>query len=215
MRMLFAVIFALMLGGAAADAKVSITIDKSRQRISVSADGRQLYNWPVSTGRAGRDTPGGEYRAFRMEKDHYSKEWDDAPMPNSIFFTRAGHAIHGTFDTKKIGSPASAGCVRLAPENAEVLFALVEDHGVLNTTVKVTGDLSVALARTRPQRATARAAAEDAAAARRPRAAPRRDYYVEHYPVNPYAFRPAPYEPPPPPPGYSYGREPYPRYYRW
>src|SRR5690606_29912668 len=76
MRMLFAVIFALMLGGAAADAKVSITIDKSRQRISVSADGRQLYNRPVSTGRAGRDTPGGEYRAFRMEKDHYSKEWD-------------------------------------------------------------------------------------------------------------------------------------------
>lgn len=128
MRMLFAVVLALMLGGAAADARVSIVIDKSAQRMTVSADGRQLYNWPVSTGRAGRDTPGGEFRAFRMEKDHYSKEWDDAPMPNSIFFTRIGHAIHGTYDVKKIGSPASAGCVRLDPENAEVLFALVEER---------------------------------------------------------------------------------------
>lgn len=213
MRMLFAVVLALMLGGAAADARVSIVIDKSAQRMTVSADGRQLYNWPVSTGRAGRDTPGGEFRAFRMEKDHYSKEWDDAPMPNSIFFTRIGHAIHGTYDVKKIGSPASAGCVRLDPENAEVLFALVEEHGVLNTTVKVTGDLSVALARTRPQRAAARAAAEDAAATRRSGEAPRPQYYVGHD-RNPYAYRPAPYQPPPPP-GYFYGREPYPRYYRW
>jgi hypothetical protein len=31
-----------------------------------------------------------------MEKDHFSREWDDAPMPNSIFFTRQGHAVHGT-----------------------------------------------------------------------------------------------------------------------
>jgi hypothetical protein len=31
-----------------------------------------------------------------MEIDHYSEEWDDAPMPYSIFFTQIGHAIHGT-----------------------------------------------------------------------------------------------------------------------
>ena len=86
-----------------------------------------------------------------MEKDHYSKEWDDAPMPHSIFFTRVGHAIHGSYETRKIGSPASAGCVRLEPENAETLFALVEKQGVLNTTVEVTGDVRVALARRTPQ----------------------------------------------------------------
>jgi hypothetical protein len=76
-----------------------------------------------------------------MEKDHFSKEWDDAPMPNSIFFTKKGHALHGYLDTRNIGRPASHGCVRLRPENAATLFAMVEKDGVLNTTVSITGEL--------------------------------------------------------------------------
>jgi len=37
----------------------------------------------VSTGAPGYDTPSGEYKPFRMEADHFSREWDDAPMPHS------------------------------------------------------------------------------------------------------------------------------------
>lgn len=122
-----------------ADAAVLVTIDKSAQLMTVEQDGRPLYQWPVSTGKAGYDTPGGKFKAFRMERDHFSREWDDAPMPFSIFFTQKGHAIHGSYDTKRLGSPASHGCVRLAPANAEKLFALVEQEGVLNTTVVLTG----------------------------------------------------------------------------
>ena len=107
--------------------------------MTVSVDGRPLYQWPVSTGKGGYDTPNGKFKAFRMERDHYSKEWDDAPMPFSIFFTQKGHAIHGSLDVKRLGSPASHGCVRLLPANAEKLFALVEQEGVLNTTVVLTG----------------------------------------------------------------------------
>jgi lipoprotein-anchoring transpeptidase ErfK/SrfK len=95
MRALFAFIVAatvISLVATAAQAKIVVTINKSTQRMIVSVDGEPLYNWAVSTGRAGRDTPSGEYRAFRMEEDHFSKEWDDAPMPHSIFFTRDGHA---------------------------------------------------------------------------------------------------------------------------
>ena len=58
-------------------------------------------------------------------------------MPHSIFFTTKGHAIHGTFDKRRLGSPASHGCVRLAPENAAKLFALVKDRGLANTKVVV------------------------------------------------------------------------------
>ena len=164
MRVLVAVFMATFIAGAVApaEAKVLVTINKSAQRLTVSVDGEPRYDWAVSTGRAGRDTPSGKYRAFRMEKDHYSKEWDDAPMPHSIFFTQTGHAIHGSFETAKIGSPASAGCVRLAPENAEKLFALVEEQGVLNTTVEVTGDVRVALARRPTQAAAAREEREPA-----------------------------------------------------
>ena len=79
----------------AAQAAVQITIDKSAQLMTVERDGRALYQWPVSTGKAGFDTPSGKFKAFRMERDHYSREWDDAPMPFSIFFTQKGHAIHG------------------------------------------------------------------------------------------------------------------------
>jgi hypothetical protein len=135
--------FALALGALtcapSAQAAVQITIDKSSQQMVVEKDGRTLYHWPVSTGRAGFDTPSGKFKAFRMEKDHFSKEWDDAPMPFSIFFTPKGHAIHGYLDTKNIGRPASHGCVRLTPANAEKLFKLVQEDGVLNTTVTLTG----------------------------------------------------------------------------
>jgi hypothetical protein len=123
----------------AADAAVLVTVDKSTQHMTVSVDGQPRYTWPVSTGKGGYDTPAGKFKAFRMERDHYSKEWDDAPMPHSIFFTTKGHAIHGSFDTKRLGSPASHGCVRLAPANAKTLFELVEREGVLNTTVVLTG----------------------------------------------------------------------------
>jgi hypothetical protein len=60
-------------------------------------------------------------------------------MPFSIFFTQKGHAIHGYLDTKNIGRPASHGCVRLTPANAQKLNALVEKEGVLNTTVTLIG----------------------------------------------------------------------------
>jgi L,D-transpeptidase catalytic domain len=123
-----------------AQAAVTVTIDKSIQQMTVELDGKPLYQWPVSTGKAGAyETPSGKYKAFRMEKDHFSKEWDDAPMPFSIFFTPKGHAIHGSLEVKRLGTPASHGCVRLLPANAEKLYALVEKEGVLNTTVILTG----------------------------------------------------------------------------
>ena len=135
------------LGAAPAFADIQITVDKTAQTLTVARDGEVLHKWPVSTGRVGRFTPSGSYQAFRMEKDHFSREFDDAPMPHSIFFTKNGHAIHGSYETKKLGRPASGGCVRLAPENARVLFDMVKADGVLKTKVTVLGDERVALAR--------------------------------------------------------------------
>ena len=85
--------------------------------MTVTVDGEQLYAWPVSTGIADYDTPAGDFTPFRMERDHFSREWDDAPMPYSIFFTRKATPSTAA-DVKHLGRPASHGCVRLSKENA-------------------------------------------------------------------------------------------------
>jgi TonB family protein len=61
-------------------------------------------------------------------------------MPHAMFFTKEGHAIHGTDETRKLGRLASHGCVRLAPENARTLFALVEEKGLENTQIVLNGE---------------------------------------------------------------------------
>ena len=175
--------FASLLAGAAlwaqpAAANVLVTVDKSTQQMSVAVDGVPRWQWRVSTGRPnGYDTPSGTFRAFRMEADHFSKEFDDAPMPNSIFFTKLGHALHGYLDTRNLGAPASHGCVRLDPANAAKLYALVEQQGVLNTTVVVTGNAAAAVARRRaPGNLPTEASIEPAAPAYAPYAPPPPSY---------------------------------------
>jgi hypothetical protein len=74
-----------------------------------------------------------------MNEVWFSKEWDNAPMPHAIFFMKDGHAIHGSYEVKKLGRPASHGCVRLSPKNASTLYALVGKHGLKNTQVVLTG----------------------------------------------------------------------------
>ena len=217
---------AALLQAAAADAKVLIAIDKSTQRITVSVDGAARWTWPVSTGRRGHATPAGSFQAFRMEEDHYSKEWDDAPMPHSIFFTKRGHAIHGSFDTRRLGTPASAGCVRLHPDHARQLFALVKAQGVLNTSVVISGEeprvSAPAVARPNPNAPQPKAAPAPSQP-RTVRRAPQYDdesEYVDPRTVPPGYRQPAYRQPgypqgyyPPPPPGYYYAPQPAPQGY--
>jgi L,D-transpeptidase catalytic domain len=161
MRSLLIIAFAglALFATGAAQAKIAITVDKNAQLMTVAVDGVERYQWPVSTGIPSHETPNGSFRTFRMEEDHFSKEFDDAPMPHSIFFTKIGHAIHGTDFETRLGAPASHGCVRLSKANAATLYAMVEKDGVLNTTVTLTGSSQIALARnprTRANTAVAR-----------------------------------------------------------
>jgi L,D-transpeptidase catalytic domain len=123
----------------AAHADILISIDKNTQSMSVTVDGAPRYIWPVSTGRPGYDTPNGVFKVNRMDADHYSQEWDNAPMPHTMFFDLDGHAIHGFFDVKHLGLAVSHGCVRLAPENATALFDLVKAEGMGETKVVIDG----------------------------------------------------------------------------
>ncbi|MEJ2373898.1 MAG: L,D-transpeptidase [Pseudolabrys sp.] len=141
LRRYLVVIFALAATLATADltrADVLIKVDKAAQHLTVTVDGVERYQWPVSTARPGYTTPNGVYRPIRLEQRWFSRKYDDAPMPYSIFF-HGGYAIHGSYELSRIGKPASHGCVRLNPKNAKVLFKLVKDEGIDKTQVVVEG----------------------------------------------------------------------------
>ncbi|MEJ2119123.1 MAG: L,D-transpeptidase [Alphaproteobacteria bacterium] len=123
--------------GAKSRGKIVITINKRTQRMVVRVGGVKRYVFRVSTGKRGHATPRGTFRPLVLKKMHYSRKYNMAKMPNSIFFTSRGHAIHGTGAVRRLGRPASHGCVRLAPGNAARLFALVKRHGRRNVTIRI------------------------------------------------------------------------------
>src|SRR5665811_699705 len=134
---------AVLLGGlASARAGIVVTVDKSAQRLSVVVDGAPRYQWPVSTARMGYRTPNGSYRPQRLERKWFSRKYDWSPMPYSIFFNE-GYAIHGSYEISHLGRPASHGCIRLHPQNAAVLFALVKEH-MRDTQIVVAGEAPAA-----------------------------------------------------------------------
>lgn len=116
--------------------RVDVRIDLSDQEMTVSLDEQPQYHWPVSTARAGKCTPVGTYRVQSMKRLHYSTLYKNAPMPWSIFFN-GNYAIHGTTQIDRLGSPASAGCVRLHPENARTLFDMVLENSRANTVIRI------------------------------------------------------------------------------
>ncbi|MCC5969669.1 MAG: L,D-transpeptidase [Pararhodobacter sp.] len=133
--LLAALALAAMPGAALAD-RIVARVSISTQTMHVYRDGQLLYEWPVSTARAGRITPTGNWTAQWLSRNHRSSRYNNAPMPYSIFYS--GHyAIHGTDQISRLGRPASAGCVRLHPDNARVLFAMTQEEGTANMRVVV------------------------------------------------------------------------------
>lgn len=135
------VIAAVLLGllavsPSSAEAKVVAHISLSAQRMNVLVNGVPLYSWPVSTARAGYRTPTGTFRPTGLFRYHASTIYSGSPMPHSIFFMR-GYAIHGSYETKYLGRPASHGCVRLHPSNAAALYSLVKMYGAANTVIRI------------------------------------------------------------------------------
>jgi lipoprotein-anchoring transpeptidase ErfK/SrfK len=122
----------------AAAPDILIVVDKPTQTMTVTVDGHARYRWRVSTGATQYSTPAGSYTPFRMERMHYSREWDNAGMPHAIFFTQRGHSIHGS-DHPGLGTAVSHGCVRLTLSNAATLYQLVRSVGMAKTKVVVSG----------------------------------------------------------------------------
>lgn len=142
---------------ALAQAKVHILVDLDAQTMHVEAKDK-TFDWKVSSGASGYDTPAGTYGVLWTDKDHKSDEYDGAPMPNAIFF-KPGFAIHGAYKSNW-GHPASHGCVRLPVAKSAILWDLVKAEGA---EITITGGPAPGEATTVAERPRGRAMPADGA----------------------------------------------------
>lgn len=115
---------------------VVVVVRLASQTMSVSVNGWPEAYWRISSARTGYHTPKGSFVVTRMARIYFSKKYDDAPMPNSVFFY-GGYAIHGTGHISQLGRPASHGCIRLHPADSAELYEIVQQYGMSRTRIYI------------------------------------------------------------------------------
>jgi hypothetical protein len=108
-----------------------VVVNLETQRLIVFRNGVPIAASTVSSGKAGHETPTGVFAILQKNADHYSKTYDNAPMPNMQRLTWKGIALHAG---KLPGYPASHGCVRLPLPFSKLLFQATD----LGMTVVIT-----------------------------------------------------------------------------
>lgn len=109
-------------------------------RMHVILNGSIFATFITSPGKVhangrGTRTREGFFKPTFLSEDHKSSLYDNAPMPNAVFYD--GHiAIHGSFGTVD-GEPQSHGCLRLKVEDSKLLFNWIKRAGIKNTTITV------------------------------------------------------------------------------
>lgn len=127
---------AIALWPFAAEADVLAHVRLSEQRLHLYVDGEKKHVWKISGGLRPGWTRSGTFRPYFLSRHHRSRLFRGAPMPYAVFYD-SHWAIHGTNAIKRLGRPASHGCVRLHPKNAAIFFNLVRKQGKKNTVVWV------------------------------------------------------------------------------
>ncbi|AOF88367.1 L,D-transpeptidase [Sinorhizobium sp. RAC02] len=121
----------------ALSANLVAQVSLASQTMVVTQNGVVKYRWRVSTGRKGFGTPTGAWSAKWTSRNHRSRKYNNAPMPYAVFF-KGGYAVHATYETKRLGRPASHGCVRLHPNNAATFFQMAKSNGLSKTRIVIT-----------------------------------------------------------------------------
>lgn len=129
---------------------VYLDISKPEQLARLYVNGILQGEYLVSTGVSGFGTPdfdthpnGRIYDKYTSTKYPGGDYVDDngqrlGNMPYAVFI-KGGFAVHGTGrgNWKKLGQPASHGCIRMHPDNGYNFNRLVRAYGVQSTWIRV------------------------------------------------------------------------------
>ena len=106
-------------------------VNLETQRLILFRNGVPIAASTISSGTKGHETPTGVFTILQKQQEHYSKTYDNAPMPNMQRLTWRGIALHAG---KLPGYPASHGCIRLPMKFSALLFGATN----LGMTVVIT-----------------------------------------------------------------------------
>lgn len=112
-----------------------VVIDKTTQTLRAYEGDRLVLETRVSTGKWDRATPNGQFTAGVKDRMHYSKLFQNAPMPYSVQ-VNGNVFVHGFSSVPRF--PASHGCIRVPLDNgnpAKQFFDWVEP----GTPIEITG----------------------------------------------------------------------------
>lgn len=105
---------------APATGKLVITVDLEARVISAFRDGHEIGTAVALLGTQKHPTPLGTFPVLSKSREHFSRKYNNAPMPYSLWLTNTGIAIHGS---PVMNGYASHGCIGVPDEFAAKLFA--------------------------------------------------------------------------------------------
>ena len=105
-----------------------VLVSVPEQTMHVYRNGILIGRSTVSTGTKGHATPGGVFTILEKKQEHYSKKYDNAPMPNMQRLTWTGIAMHSG---NLPGYPASHGCIRMPFDFSQLLFSQTSKGGTV------------------------------------------------------------------------------------
>lgn len=115
------------------NAKVSIIVDKSQNKLSLKINDEIFKVYPCSTGEF-NSTPSGKFKIVNKLIDPvWYKAGAVVPpdSPENILGSRwmgldiKGYGIHGTTQPETVGKQITAGCVRMYDEDVKELYSIV------------------------------------------------------------------------------------------
>ena len=134
-----------------------VIVNKGDLRLYYFSKENKVYSFPIGIGRGDWETPTGKARITGKKKNPYwtvpasileeEPHWPKVVKPGpenplgtrAIYLSMPGYLLHGTNKPWGVGMKVSHGCIRLYPEDVEMLYELVskgENVEIIDQPVK-------------------------------------------------------------------------------